>query len=301
MTPVDTAARSFLRAISRGELQPPVLPFGHRDDDGHLQRAIFGKARRHVHELKQLQAVDAALRFRDAAELIQIAFTECELAANDIFIDRDAAFDGDRTEDRLRPGVGRDGQLHARVGRARAFDNAHAAVWKAVVAQLGDGHVVRRKDEPLVTRLTRHDRQSRLEPVEMLGRYAIESVEDDVLHDRGFSLVDLYRDRNFVLGLVQLDVHADDFRARISAIRIKRLDAFHIAIELGAIEETLARPGKESALARREDFFQLARRHCIRAVELDRRNLYVAGLTARRRTCRDDHDREESSYQHHAA
>ncbi len=273
-----------------------MLAFGDRDDDRHLRRAIFRKPRRHVDELKELEAVDPTLRLRDATQLVRIPLAERELAADDVFVDRYVAFDGDGAEDRLRPGVCRDRQPHARVARAGTFDDAHAAVWKAVVAQLGHGHVVRREDEPLVARRARRDRKPRLQPLDMLGRYAVEPVEDDLLHDRGLAFVDLNRDCDFVVRVVQLDVDADDFRPRISAIGIKRLDALHVAIELGAIEKALARPRQEAVLARRENRFQLAGRHRARAAERDRRHLHVTGLAARRRGRRDEHDGQESSH-----
>ena len=199
------------------------------------------------------------LRLGDAAELIQIALAERELAANDVFVDRHVTFDGDGTEHRLRARVCRNGQLHARVGRARALDHAHAAVGKAVIAQLGDRHVVRREDEPLIARLACRDRQPRLEPLEMVGGNAVEPVEDDLLDDRRLTFVDFNGDGDLVLRVVQLDVDADDFRPRIAAIGVERLDALDVAIELWAIEKPLARPWQESALARRENPLQLVR------------------------------------------
>ena len=62
--PVDAAARLLLGTVPGRELQPPMLPFGDRDDDRDLRRPIFGKARRDVDELKQLEAIEPPLASR---------------------------------------------------------------------------------------------------------------------------------------------------------------------------------------------------------------------------------------------
>ena len=111
---------------------------------GNLRRSIFRKAGRDVDELKQLEAVEPPLCLGNAADLIEIAFLERQLAANDVFVDRDIAFDADRAEHCLRSDIRGDDDLHAHVGRARALEHAHAAVWKSVIPQLGNRHVVRR-------------------------------------------------------------------------------------------------------------------------------------------------------------
>ena len=154
------------------------------------------------------------------------------------------------------------------VGRARALDDAHAAVREAVIAQLGHHHVVRREDEPLIARLARRDRQPCLEALEMVGGNAVEPVEDDLLDDRRLAFVDLNGDGDLVLRVVQLDIDADDLRSGIAAIGVERLDALDVAIELRAIEKLLARPRQESALARGENGLQLAGRHGVGAANL---------------------------------
>ena len=53
--------------------------------------------------------------------------------------------------------------------------------------------------------------------------------------------------------VVQLHVDADDLGVGIAAIGVVRLDAPDVAVELQAIEEMLARPWKNPALARGDD------------------------------------------------
>ena len=191
-------------------------------------------------------------------------------------------FDGDGAEYRLRSGVCRNSQLHARLSRARALDHAHVAVRKTVVAQLCHRHIVRRENEPLVARLPCGDRKPRLKTLEMIRRNFTEPVEDDVFDDRRLAFVDVNGDGDLVLGVVQRDVDADHFRSWIAAIRVERLDSLDVAIELRAIEKALARPWQESALLRGEDPLQLIRLHGVRAFELDRRHLHVARFATRR-------------------
>ena len=83
----------------------------------------------------------------------------------------------------------------------------------------------------------------------MVGRNAVEAVEDDLLDDRRLAFVDFNGDGDLVLRVVQLDVDADDFGRGIAAIGVEGLDALDVAIELCAIEKPFARPRQKPALA----------------------------------------------------
>ena len=78
---------------------------GHGDRD--LRRLILRKARRDVDELEELEPVQAPLAFGEATQLIQVALVECELSADDIFVDRHIPVNRDGTKYRLGPGIGR--------------------------------------------------------------------------------------------------------------------------------------------------------------------------------------------------
>ena len=80
--------------------------------------------------------------------------------------------------------------------------------------------------------------------------------------------------------VVELHVDVDDLRLGIAPVGVVRLDALDVAIELWAIEKSLARPWQKAALPRRENRLQLVRLDGARAAELDGRHLDVAGLPA---------------------
>ena len=115
----------------------------------------------------------------------------------------------------------------------------------------------------------------------MIRGNGAEPVEGDALDEDRLAFGDLYGDRDFVLCVVELHVDVDDFRLRITTISVVRLDALDVAIELRAIEESLARPWQKAAFLRRENRFQLLRLDGVRAAEIDGRHLDVARLAAR--------------------
>ena len=93
----------------------------------------------------------------------------------------------------------------------------------------------------------------------MIRGNGVEPLERDALDDDRLAFGDLYGDGDFVLRVVELHVDVDDLRLGITPISVVRLDALDVAIELRAIEESLARPWQKAAFPRRENRLQLLR------------------------------------------
>ena len=92
MVVLGVDAPFFFRPVANAEVDPMVLPFRDRHARGDFLRLQLGIERLDVDELKQLHAIQPALRFLDNAAPIEIAWLEGELALDDVQVARiDAA------------------------------------------------------------------------------------------------------------------------------------------------------------------------------------------------------------------
>jgi hypothetical protein len=167
-----------------------------------------------------------------------------------------------------------------------------------VVAQLVEDHVVRRENQRLIPRLAGRLGQPSSKQLEVIGGQRVEAFERNALDEHRRAFVDPDRYRDLVLRVVQLGVDGDDPGLGVAAIGIERLDAADVAIELGPIEEALARPRQDTALARGDDRLQRPVADGGVAFEIDRRHLHVAGLAARRNGEGQRNEDESSQDQH---
>ncbi len=235
-------ARFFFRAIADAEVHPLMLALRHGHARAHLGILPFGVQHFDVDELKQLHAIEAPLRVLYDAAAVQLTGFIGQLPPDHVVADAAVAHDLDRAEVRKRPWFR--GKGEGEVSAVGAFGGGHARVWIPVIAQLVDGHLVRRDDQLSIARLVDFQRQAFLEPVQMIGRNDIETDEFNGRHPDRLALGNRHGHIHGILLVVQLHVESGDPRVGISTIGVKRLDPLEIGVEAGPVETQLPAPGQ---------------------------------------------------------
>ena len=242
MVVLGVDAPFLFRPVADAEVDPMVLPFRDRHARGDFHRLQLGIERLDVDELKQLHAIQPALRFLDNAAPIEIAGLEGELALDDALAHALVAGDFDRAEIRALARLRGEGHLRVLPVGAVVFGGRDLRIREAVVLQFVDRHLVRRDDELPVARRADLERNLFHHLSEMVGWDHVESDEVDGRNRHRFAFLDGHGDVDLILLVVQLDVEAGDARVRIAAIGKERLDALQIGVEARAVEVVLPSP-----------------------------------------------------------
>src|SRR5262245_40242205 len=257
----------FFRPVADAEVDPLVLPFRDGHANGYFLRLQLGIELLDVDELKQLHAIQPALRFLDSAAAKQIAGPEGEFALDDAWAHGLVAGDFDRSEIRGLARLRGEGHLRVLPVRAVLFGCRDLRKREAVVPQLVERHLVRRYDELPVARRADLERNLLHHLGEVVGRDYVEPHEVDGRDLHGFAFFDVHGNVDLILPVVQLDVEADDTRVGKAPIRIERLDALEVRVEAGAVEVGLPSPRNNGASPCGEGTPQSSFVHLLDAIE----------------------------------
>ena len=140
---------------------------------------------------------------------------------------------------------------------ADTIGEADGGIRVAVILHLVQRGLARDLRERAIERLPGLQRNAILEACEMPRRQHVEAVVLDRFDDIRLSFIDVDRDVDGILLLVQLHVEGPDLRVRIAAVAIEGGHPLQVAVELIAREVMLGAPRKFRALRRRQRGAQL--------------------------------------------
>lgn len=259
MAPVDVGAGLLFAAIAEAEIHLSVLAFRERDlRRYHLRLLPFRHVRLDVRELEGLEHVELTLTVFNLAQSVGKALPVGQLAQHHRITDAAVAHDFDRTVAGELPGsrLNRENPLVVRA--ALPIRQPHGCVGIALISHGIEHRFAGRLGQRSIERLPDFQWNPPFQAKETSRRQEIESREIDSLDERRLPLLDVHRDVDGVLLLVQLHVERRDSGAWIPTIAIKRDDPFQVGVELLPGEIVLLAPGEFRALNGGEDRAQLS-------------------------------------------